>query len=296
MLLCVGGGLMLAGGALLVGGIFQHLYTPKFLARVDFGLAGRAIGQGWLAHDYDTPGKSSETFADVYEFAAMLARAAGPGPFYEGEERDPSVLRHWFYTYDPAWRFSKQHPTAILTRTSPDGPATLAPNFRGSPVAWAVAIFPPDIRISQLPPETPLIWTRGLRSDGTWREDGPLGGEGGAMGFVAGYTMQYKGPVGSGPSPLQLVKWGTKTPTTNILEALPPGTRISEHTPPPEVAAYARWLPMRRRLFMALSAALLVAASLAIAHAYVRSCKLAMILAALVGTAGALWFWCEWFG
>jgi hypothetical protein len=284
--------MLVIGGMLMAVGMLFRLFEPRFLAVTMHGLGCRAIGQGWLAHDNDTPSKSSEAFAGVYDFAAMLARSVEPGPFYEGAERDPSVLGHWFYAYDPAWLHSKPHPTTIIMRTSPGAPMTLNPIFRGSPVAWAVAIFPPDIRINQLPPETPLVWTRGLRPDGTWREDSPLAGKGGAMVFVSGAAMNYKGPVGSGPLARPFMQWGTQTPTTNILEALPPGTRISEYIPPPEVAAYARWLQSKRRLLVTLSGSLLLATCLLGTHSGTRGWR--QWLARIAGAAGALWFWCVW--
>lgn len=288
--------LLVVGGILLAVGMVAGRFDPKALARAMHGMGYRAIGQGWLAHDNNiAPSKPSEAFADVYDFAAMLARELyGSPPPYGGDEDNPAALKHWFYAYDPAWLLSKQHPRAILMRTSPDGPVTLAPNFRGSPVAWAVAIFPPDIRVSRLPPETPLVWTRGLRPDGTWREDSPFAGEGGVMSFAGGNATQSQGPLGSSPYASQLVKWGTKTPTTNILEALPPGTRISEYVPPPEVAACARWLPWKRRLLVTLSGALLFAACLAGTRSSARGWK--RWLAKVAGAACALWFWCEWFG
>jgi hypothetical protein len=290
MVLLVVGGMMMAAGALF------RLSELKLLASSMQGLGCRAIGSGWLAHDMDMPAdKPSETFADVYDFAAMLAHAAGPGPFYEGEERDPSVLRHWFYPYDPAWLLSKNRPKAILIQGRNGSPPILAPEFRGSPVAWAVAIFPPDIRINQLPPETPLVWTRGLRPDGTWREDSPLAGERGFICFASGAVSSYKNGFGSSSfNTMPLVGWGTQTPTTNILEALPPGTRISEYVPPPEVAAYARWQPLKRRLLVALSGVLLLATCLAGTRSSVRGWK--QRLAQIAGAACALWFWCEWLG
>jgi hypothetical protein len=286
--------LLLIGWVLFAIGTLLSFCEPKFLSRGNHSLGCRAIGQGWLSHEYDIPsGKPSEAFADVYDFAAMLARDLyGNPPPYGGDEDNPAVLQHWFYAHDPAWLLSKQHPTAILMRTSPDGPVTLAPNFRGSPVAWAVAVFPPEIRVYQLPPETPLVWTRGLRPDGTWREDSPFSGEGGAMVFADGHATQSKGPLGSSPYASQLVKWGTKTPTTNILEALPPGTRISEFTPSPEVAAYARWLPWKRRLLGMLSGALLMATCLIDTHTNADKWKQRM--AQLAGGACSFWFWDAW--
>lgn len=289
--------LLVIGGVMMAVGTLFRLFEPTFLAIATHGLGARAIGQGWLAHEYNTPAdKPLEAFTDVYDFAAMLARDLyGSPPPYGGDEDNPAVLSHWLYAYDPAWLFSKQHPTTILVRTSPDGPVTLHPDFRDSAVALAVAVFPPDIRIGKLTSDTPLVWTRGLRPDGTWREDSPLAGQRGVICFASGAVSSYKAEVGSSSfNTMPLVKWGTQTRATNILEALPPGTRISEYVPPPEVAAYARWLPWKRRLLVTLSGALLLATCLLGTHSRARGWK--QWLARIAGAACALWFWCEWLG
>jgi hypothetical protein len=68
---------------------------------------------------------------------------------------------------------------------------------------------------------TPLAWTRGLRTDGTWDPaTGVYGGDGGHIAFLGGHVVFFQ----------DLAMAGLTTPdgrpTTNILEALPPGTRV----------------------------------------------------------------------
>ena len=78
-----------------------------------------------------------------------------------------------------------------------------------------------------IPAETPIAWTRGLQSDGTWRKDSPYGGEVGFVVFAGGNTRIFPGTIEG------LLKWGPHEPTNNIAEALSPGTRIGEYVPPP---------------------------------------------------------------
>lgn len=162
-----------------------------------------------------------EALADAYAFAAYLAR--------NGSLDSPNF---WFSKWDPVWRGKQQLPLAII-RPNQDMPhAPISPDFQGAPLAWAVALMP---SASKQPAGTPLAWTRGLRSDGTWREDSIEYGLGGSIVFANCDCIHFAEKVDG-----KLHKYGTMEPTSNIFEALPPGTRISEYTPPPEVAGYAR--------------------------------------------------------
>lgn len=105
--------------------------------------------------------------------------------------------------------------------------APINPKFANAPLAFAVAIFPPGKGRTSLPATTPLAWTRGLQPDGTWsKTHGTYGDWGGHIVFMGGNVEKFKSIDG------KLVKFGTNEPTSNILEALPPGSRISEFTPP----------------------------------------------------------------
>ncbi len=78
----------------------------------------------------------------------------------------------------------------------------------------------------ELPPTTPLVWTRGLQPDGKWsKTSAPYGDWGGFVVFADG-SMQKFNTIDR-----KLVKFGTKQPTSDIREALPPGTRILESAP-----------------------------------------------------------------
>jgi len=100
--------------------------------------------------------------------------------------------------------------------------------FARAPLAFAVAIFPPETSLDQLTNQTPIIWTRGLRPDGKWDEKlGVYGDRGGFVAFSDGRIVRFVGGITRG-----LVKFGTNEPTSNIIESLPSGARISEFTPP----------------------------------------------------------------
>ena len=183
-----------------------------------------------------------EAVTDVYAFAAFLARAPGR-----------SFLSEWASPIDPAWRLSTKHPKSILAPAQDGSPTRINPDFQGAPLAVAVALVPSAVKIQG---DAPLVWTRGLSPDGTWRDDSPYYGTGG---FIASageskfYTDLRKTP---------LHKWGTNEPTSNIREALPPGTRIDEFLPPPEVAAYVSGLKQRPIASLIVSSLLLLLCSL----------------------------------
>jgi hypothetical protein len=101
-----------------------------------------------------------------------------------------------------------------------------APEFRKAPLVWAVALLP---NVSKLPGSTPILWTRGLQADGTWGEARPFRTTPGSIFFADGRMRSFQGSIKE-----ELKAWGTGKPTSNIREALPPGTRISEWVPSPE--------------------------------------------------------------
>jgi hypothetical protein len=74
---------------------------------------------------------------------------------------------------------------------------------------------------------TPLAWSRGLQPDGSWSKRlGLYGDWGGHIVFANGSLMTFIGSING-----KLKKFGTSQPTSDIREALPPGTRISEFKP-----------------------------------------------------------------
>jgi hypothetical protein len=174
----------------------------------------RSIIQAWLAVESDLDGKSlpPEAQSDIYAFAGYLASKG---------MNDSEV---WFSRNDPAKGVFDGAITGIV---SPEDKRQLDPKFKGAPLAFAVALFPVGTSIRTLPPATPLVWTRGLMPDGSWRADNPYGERSGMIASQNGSVGLSRSVEGN----LSMPKWGTDEWTSDILAALPPGTRIGEYTP-----------------------------------------------------------------
>jgi prepilin-type processing-associated H-X9-DG protein len=80
-----------------------------------------------------------------------------------------------------------------------------------------------NLALNSPPTTTPIVWTRGLRDDGTWAPDSPWQGKGGHIAYLDGH-VEWADKFSS-------VKYGTHTPTTDIREALPPGAVILSAEP-----------------------------------------------------------------
>jgi hypothetical protein len=178
----------------------------------------RSLGGAMLAADNYHPGAlSSANPADIHALAALLARSG---------LNDPKL---WVSRVDDVFPLPSEFPAAILDPTpAADGIRPVNPKFASLPLAFAVALFPPGTELRKLPATTPLAWTRGLQPDGTWsKEHATYGDWGGYMVFAGGNMEKYAAKIGG-----RLVKFGTTQPTSDIREALPPSTRISEYHPP----------------------------------------------------------------
>jgi hypothetical protein len=231
---------------------------------------GRGIRDARFSYENDHPdGLPPVALTDIYAYAAVLARA--------GELND---VQPWFSRLDP---LAAKLPESILNPNEKQENAPINPAFQGAPLAWAVALLP---NMMKLPSATPWLWTRGLQPDGTWRKDSPYGGEGGIICFLGGNSQFcLAGKV-------NLVKWGTDETTHNILEALPPGTRVGEYTPTAEDRArIANWVRHQFWITVTKGAGswfLVLACSEAVARVQNPWAKRAGIA---MGVVGAAWFW-----
>ena len=176
------------------------------------------IGKGWMMQmAFSRVEVPPETPADVYAYAARLARL--------GLITDSSV---WISKAEFQFAATQGFAWPEILVAGPDRvTAAINPGFQGAPLEFAVALLPSTGNDS-LPARTPVVWTRGLQADGTWRPDSPFGSQGGAIYFAGGNVQQF-GAIGLTNTPLR--KWGTEQPIVNIAEALPPGIRWSEYQP-----------------------------------------------------------------
>lgn len=166
----------------------------------------RQIGQACLIYASDNQ-DTLPVATDVWNFAAHVARGGGLN--------DATI---WTFGADPANAFSGMSISTVLTSDH----AEILPSFKKLIPAYAV---PLGTIKANMPPTIPIAWTRGLRADGTWSTHSPYGTSGGHIVFLGGNVHFYRDVKN------ELVRFSDGAPTSNILEALPPGTLIGEYVP-----------------------------------------------------------------
>ncbi len=192
--------------SLLAAGFMTiHRIVSKEVRRSIEGADLRSLRDIWANVETDLP---PESLKDIQAFITNFESHTG--------------VRYdlWLSSLDPVVKALGYDMHAYSLGEASDDNKQLEANVHDAPIAWVVALVP---SITQLPPETPIIWTRGLLLDGTWRADSPYGTWGGHMLFTSGATKTFGKQISG------IMKWGTQIPTTDIREALPPGTRIGEY-------------------------------------------------------------------
>ncbi|MDF3057724.1 MAG: hypothetical protein K0R17_1939 [Rariglobus sp.] len=163
--------------------------------------------------------------SDIWDYARILADEAGLDD-----------ARMWTSKIDPAFGKSA---SGILIKSSAL-PHRLTPEFRQIKLSVAIAVG--NLSLAT-PATTPILWTRGLQPDGTWATHSPYGNKGGYIMFVGGHGTFFKNLTDSGE---QLLRFDGKGTTSNILEAIPPGSRILEYVPTAD--EQAAWSKVERIL------------------------------------------------
>jgi prepilin-type N-terminal cleavage/methylation domain-containing protein len=148
--------------------------------------------------------------ASIHDWARILAQHA--------EFNDPD---QWIVDEDPLVAAVATIPVVIATPPAGgSGDWTLHPDFAALPLSFAVAN-----RLSvQAPATTPLAWTRGLTTAGTWAPEeaanpGVYGDEGGHVLFLNGEVSFYADLGADGG---RLLDYRTRQPTGNLANALSP--------------------------------------------------------------------------
>ncbi len=133
----------------------------------------------------------------------------------------------WVMKNDPKL-LNQTIPKQVIAGTHPS--EQLDPDFAKLTLAYEIAAnIPLDAPVTT----TPVVWTRGLREDGTWAPDSPWGGKGGHIAYLDGHVEWVDVKLSTKPGETALVKFGTGLPTVNIREALPPGAIILRAEPNP---------------------------------------------------------------
>lgn len=155
----------------------------------------------------------------AHDFALILAREGGlndPKIFVLSE--DPLVLAH-----------NQPLPVSVASFSVEDSVWALDSAFADFPLSFA---FVSGLAPSAPPSTTPIAWTRGLQSDGTWKplsdeSPGVYGAEGGHIIFLDGHVefhRDLRGADGAGV----LQHFETRRPTANIVEAISPNAVVLE--------------------------------------------------------------------
>jgi hypothetical protein len=181
----------------------------------------RQIGQASLIYAMDHDDRLPEA-ANLHEYALQLAVGGGLD--------DASM---WISGRDEGLPGARGLSRVRASSWQPPPSPTGDPAFLAAKLSIAV---PLGGIMALMPSTTPIAWTRGLQPDGTWAAHSPFGTDGGHIVFLGGdvrWFRDLKSPA------RQLERFDGKGKTSNILEALPPGTRIGEYTP--TAAETAEW-------------------------------------------------------
>ena len=146
---------------------------------------------------------------------------------------DPKI---WILGDDPLVEAvdTTSKPFPVVVAEQAEGANAWAANssFSAYPVSFSVANAPSTRAPSSM---TPLIWTRGLNSNGEWNpiddeaDPGVYGTTGGHIGYMDGHVEFFrnvKGDDGSGA----LIKYGSSTKTADISEAVSTAPSVSPRT------------------------------------------------------------------
>jgi hypothetical protein len=179
----------------------------------------RQIGQASLIYGSDH-GDKLPNEENLWDYAGELALGGGLN--------DAST---WVSGGDPANEGSWASLSMVLAADR----RGLEPSFRGMAPSWAVPLGRLD---ATMPSTIPIAWTRGLRPDGTWPAHAPNGTDGGHVAFLGGNVTFYRNTRNA------FHRFDGQGMTSNVLEALPPETRIGEYTP--SDAEQSAWSRARR--------------------------------------------------
>jgi prepilin-type N-terminal cleavage/methylation domain-containing protein/prepilin-type processing-associated H-X9-DG protein len=91
------------------------------------------------------------------------------------------------------------------------------------PISWAVVVNASNSKFND--PTYPLIWTRGLGSDGRWKEESPWGEEGGHIAFGDGH-VDFRTNLTATANKLR--RYDGKGDTSSYQEAIGDNARVKE--------------------------------------------------------------------
>jgi len=171
-----------------------------------YAMEGRNIRKGNAFRTKTNPREAT----DIYDWAGVLANAGGLD--------DPSI---WYIEVDNAAPL--EYPNTVLAPGT--GDRGVDPDFTGTTLAWSVVYGMPK---SAPAAKTPLLWTRGLGTDGFWVEKAigegesdksVWGEEGGHVAFLDAH-VEWKSSMVEDNDEGDLTNIRTNRPTKNFNDAI----------------------------------------------------------------------------
>lgn len=177
--------------------------------------AAKQIVTSWIRYKGDVVPPMLMT-RTLYDWAARLA-----------EKTDLNEPGLWLLNFDPAvaekLSLGSAMPQYVAKQVGESGMWVVDPEFKAFPVSWEVANGIEPTASSK----APVIWTRGLKPDGTWDiNDGVFGAKAaGNIGFVDGHVDWYTSLRDDRTRQGVLTVYGRTQRTYNIADAVRGGER-----------------------------------------------------------------------
>lgn len=161
-------------------GVLASFSIPKIIDIMRRGpelksmAAARAIAQAWNTTVRET--QKPVAGADIHAWAFDLAKKAN--------FNDPAS---WILEFDPAIS-ERGVPMPANVGIKAGSIWSISEEFKSSPLSWEVSRGVSPFAAGA----TPLVWTRGLKSDGTWdRADGVFADQGGHIAYADASVKWY---------------------------------------------------------------------------------------------------------
>ena len=200
---------------LLAGLIMPNITGAlRFANRATSTNAAKQILSSWIRYknEVSPPMLTAKT---VYDWAARLAEKV--------DLNEPSL---WMLDFDPIVAETLSggaiRPQTVANQIGESGTWVVNPEFRKIPLSWEVANSVDPSASSKVP----VIWTRGLKSDGNWdMNDGVYGSVGGNIGFADGHVEWFGSLRDEKTRQGVLLIYGKTQRTYNIADAVRGGER-----------------------------------------------------------------------
>jgi hypothetical protein len=249
-----------------------------------------SIPGGGIPHrGRDADWQHLQELVDIYKRRGALPVA---------QAKDVHTLAHYFDESERAkWWLSGDDRAVTVSEYQADislKNGNLNPVFQNAPVAFAIAV---GLNPHRVPPRTPLMWTRGLQPDGTWRSDSPYAGKGGMIATADRTWRIWQDSYDDIKSVDEILrKWGTDEPTKNIAEALPPGARwVESELTPQQTRRIGGMTPLEQIRFWRTARKATGAFALVLVFGFIGSDKTSRWWDRVIGIIGGLWaagwFW-----